>query len=140
MANILLVDDDCLVRRVLKEVLRIHRHNVVEASNGQEAFDAINPDELPDLILMDYQMPLHNGVDCARRLKTLYPSLKIIMISGSFSVYDDGFLVANKHLFIDLILKPFQIKDVVSTVERALGAKPKARMNLFECCNSAPAA
>lgn len=126
MANILVVDDDCLVRNILKEVLRLNKHNVTEASDGQEALDAINPNALPDLIFMDYQMPRRSGIDSARELKTVYPSLKIVLISGSFGIDDDGYLVANKNLFTDIILKPFQIKDIIGTVEYCL-SRDKAR-------------
>jgi YesN/AraC family two-component response regulator len=93
MANILVVDDDCLVRTILKEVLKLNKHNVAEASNGQEALYIIDPNAPPDLIFMDYQMPGHNGVDCAKRLKALYPSLKIIIISGYFGLDDDGWVL-----------------------------------------------
>ncbi len=72
-------------------------------------------------------MPRLHGVDCARQLKTLYPSLKIILITGSFGIDDDGYLAANKHLFADILLKPFGIKDVISSVEYALGAKARER-------------
>lgn len=126
MANVMVVDDDVLVRNVLKEVLKLNKHNVVEASDGQEALEIINPNALPDLIFMDHQMPRRSGIDCAKQLKTLYPSLKIILISGSFGIDDDGYLAANKYLFTDIFLKPFQIKDVVSTVEYALGGKTDA--------------
>jgi CheY-like chemotaxis protein len=131
MANIMVVDDDLLVRTVLREVLKINRHNVVEASNGQEALDLVTPGALPDLIFMDYNMPGRSGIDCARQLKARYPSLKIVMISGHFG-FDDGYLVANRHLFTDIIVKPFQIKDVVSTVDSVLGAGAPGKRIPFE--------
>lgn len=137
MANILVVDDDYHVRNILREVLTLNKHNVLEASDGVEALDAINPDSPPALIFMDHQMPRLSGIDCARQLKGLYPSLKIVLISGSLGVDDDGYLAANKHLFTDIILKPFRIKDVVSTVEYALGCKVQERMKFLECSNIA---
>lgn len=127
MAAILVVDDEYLIRSVLKEVLKINKHTVVEASDGAEAIDAIDPDALPDLIFMDRQMPGLNGIDCTRQLKTLYPSLKVILLTGSFGIDDDGYLAANKHLFTDILLKPFSIEDMVSTVEYALGGKARER-------------
>jgi CheY-like chemotaxis protein len=137
MANIMVVDDDSLVRAILKEVLKLNMHNVVEASNGPEALDLINPNTLPDLIFMDYQMPGHSGIDCAKRLKALYPYLKIVMISGHFGLDDDGYLVANKHLFADVILKPFRIKEVVSTVDYVLGTTAQEKRTPFESSNTA---
>jgi len=136
MANIMVVDDDVLVRTVLKEVLRLNKHNVVEASDGQDALELIYPNVLPDLIFMDYHMPRRSGVDCAIQLKTLYPSLKIILISG-FRIDDDAYLAANKYLFTDIIQKPFQIKDVVSIVQYALEGRSQERMKFFECGNEA---
>ncbi len=127
MANILVVDDDVLIRRVLRHVLTLERHDVIEASNGMEAIMHFNLSGRPDLIFMDHQMPELNGIDCARKLKALYPSLKIVLMSGSFGMNDDGYLAANKFLFTDIMLKPFQIKDVIATVEYALGAATPGR-------------
>jgi CheY-like chemotaxis protein len=137
MAHILVVDDDCLVRAVLREVLKLNKHDVTEASNALEALDIVDPNALPDLVFMDYQMPGHSGVDCARRLKALYPSLKIIMITGYFGTDDDGYLVANKDLFADVILKPFQVKDVIATVESALGIREREPGRLAGCSTAA---
>ena len=132
MANLLVVDDDYLIRSLLKQVLTFNKHDVTEASDGMEALKAINPKSLPDLIFMDHQMPELGGIDCARQLKTLYPSLKIVLISGNFGIDDDGSLAANKYLFTDILLKPFQIKDVVSAVEYALGGSAQERIKYFE--------
>ena len=132
MANLLVVDDDYLIRSLLKQVLTFNKHDVTEASDGMEALKAINPKSLPDLIFMDHQMPKLGGIDCARQLKTLYPSLKIVLISGNFGIDDDGSLAANKYLFTDILLKPFQIKDVVSAVEYALESSAQKRIKYFE--------
>jgi CheY-like chemotaxis protein len=131
MATILVVDDEYLIRSVLKEVLKLNKHAVLEAADGVEAIDIIDPDALPDLIFIDHQMPRLNGIDCARKLKALYPSLKIILITGSFGIDDDGYLAANKHLFTDILLKPFGIKDVISAAEYALGGTAQERITCF---------
>ncbi len=128
MANILVVDDDYVIRNLLTQVLRLDKHTVREASDGVEALKSIDPNALPDLIFMDHQMPKLSGIECAKSIKTLYPFLKIVLISGSFGIDDDGYLAANKHLFSDIILKPFQIKDVISAVEYTLGSDAQKRM------------
>ncbi len=137
MADILVVDDEYLVRNLLKQVLKLSNHTVVEASDGLEALEKINSNALPDLILMDHQMPKFNGIDCARRLKKQYPFLKIVLISGCFGIDDDGYLAATKYLFEDIILKPFQIKEVISTVEYCLGVKTPERMKFYGWSNTA---
>ena len=136
MATIMVVDDDFLIRNFLNRLLTLHKHNVVEASDGLEALDAMGQDSLPDLIFMDHQMPRPAGVDCSRQLKTLYPSLKIVLMSGSFGIDDDGYLAANKDLFIDILLKPFCIKDVISAVEYALRDEAQEELLLAQCSNA----
>lgn len=135
MATIMVVDDDVLVRNILKEVLRLNGHYVVEAEDGQEALELVNPDALPDLIFMDHHMPRRTGIDCVRQLKALYPSLKIVLMTGGLGIDDDGYLAANKHLFADIILKPFQIRDVEGIVDYALGKvaahRPKTPSDLW---------
>ncbi len=121
MATIMVVDDEYVIRNLLKQVLRLNKHTVVEAPDGREALNLIDPTSPPDLILLDHQMPNLSGIECAKAIKDSNPSQKIVLVSGSFGNYDDGYLLANKHLFEDIILKPFLIKDVVSTVTEALG-------------------
>lgn len=130
MANILVVDDDYDIRNLLKQVLTLDKHNVLEASDGIEALKMIDPNALPDLIFMDRQMPNLIGIECAKSIKALYPFLKIVLMSGSFGTDDHGYLFANTHLFSDIILKPFQIKDVVSTVEYTLGSDAQEKIVL----------
>lgn len=131
MAKILVVDDDRLIRYLLRQVLTLNKHKVFEAPDGLEALIAVELNT-PDLILMDHQMPGLSGIDCTRQLKTLYPSLKIVLVSGSFGIDDDGYLAANKYLFTDMLLKPFLIKDLVSTIEYALGGKARESIKNFE--------
>lgn len=127
MADILVVDDDILVRNVLRQILLLNRHNVLEAADGQDALDLININGLPDLVLMDHQMPRLTGIECAKRLRTLYPHLKIVLITGSFGINDDGYLATNKYLFTDVLLKPFQIKDVVGAVDYAMNSRTETK-------------
>jgi CheY-like chemotaxis protein len=123
LATIMVVDDDNMIRCLLRQILTLQQHIVVEAADGMETLDIIRAASPPDLIFMDHQMPRLSGVDCARQLRTLYPCLKIVLMSGSFGLDDDGYLAANKYLFTDVILKPFRIQDIVSTVEYALRHK-----------------
>jgi len=137
MANILIVDDDYFIRNLLGQILTLNKHDVLEASDGLEALTAVNLTALPDLIFMDHQMPKLSGIDCARKLKPLYPFLKIVLISGSFGIDDDGYLAANKCLFTDILLKPFRTEHVVSTVEYALGDTREERMLFLEFSSTA---
>lgn len=57
---------------------------IIEAANGQELLDAVK-EKLPDLIIMDYKMPVMDGIEATKTIKTLFPSVKILVIS----MYED---------------------------------------------------
>jgi two-component system, chemotaxis family, chemotaxis protein CheY len=85
--SVLVVDDNAVIRHLLCEVLTSADFDVCgQAENGREAIERAQ--ELrPDLIVMDLSMPVLNGIDAARALKALMPTVPIIM----FSEYSDAF-------------------------------------------------
>ncbi|MCC8087751.1 MAG: response regulator transcription factor [Rikenellaceae bacterium] len=80
--NIVLVDDHTLFRNGLKTLLNINpKYRVIaEASNGREFLEC---QELPraDVILLDIDMPVMNGIEAAEEVLKLYPDMKIITLS-----------------------------------------------------------
>ncbi|MGH7584475.1 MAG: response regulator [Gemmatimonadales bacterium] len=85
MANVLVVDDDPAIRRVLR--LRFERagHVVDEAASGFEALTAINQGRRPDAVVCDVLMPGMNGLDFYRRLAEEVPALKkrVVFLTGA---------------------------------------------------------
>ncbi|MBI5841883.1 MAG: response regulator transcription factor [Chloroflexi bacterium] len=80
--RVLLVDDQALFREGLDTLLSAHKDIQVvgQASNGQEAID-LALKLRPDVILMDMQMPVLNGIGATRRLKGLLPDCRVIALS-----------------------------------------------------------
>jgi CheY-like chemotaxis protein len=68
--TILLVEDSNDVRRTMKTVLRMRGYRVIEAAHGREAVESA-PQERPDLILMDLNMPVLDGWEATRQLRLL---------------------------------------------------------------------
>jgi len=86
VARILIADDSPLVRQRLRNLLEHHSDWCVcgEAANGEEAVDSVR--ELsPDLIVLDFMMPVMNGLQAARAISKLVPSLPILMFSMHIS-------------------------------------------------------
>lgn len=89
--NILVVDDDGLIRDSLRMMLSLEPDWVVEtASNGAEAIEKVGI-QPTDLILMDIRMPVCDGVEATRRIKEAYPNVKIVMLT---TFVDDGYISA----------------------------------------------
>jgi len=57
---------------------------IIEAANGRELLDALK-EKLPDIIIMDYKMPVMDGIEASKTIKALYPAVKILVIS----MYED---------------------------------------------------
>jgi len=80
--RVLLVDDESLVRRILKQILAGHpdMELVGEAATGYEAISAVERFR-PDIVVMDIRMPGLDGIAAAREIRFKYPEVKIIGLS-----------------------------------------------------------
>lgn len=80
--RVLLADDQALFREGLDTLLSVHKdiEIVGQASNGLEAVD-LTLKLRPDVILMDMQMPILNGIGATRRLKSSLPDCRVIMLT-----------------------------------------------------------
>lgn len=86
--KVLVVDDNAEIRHLLCKLFTSQSDFDVcgEAKNGREAIEKAQ-DLHPDVIVMDSSMPVMNGIDAARALKRLMPTVPLIM----FSEYADAF-------------------------------------------------
>ncbi|MGD8605614.1 MAG: response regulator transcription factor, partial [Anaerolineales bacterium] len=80
--RVLIADDNQRTRRALRAILHTSNELVVigEASNGQELLDLMQVDE-PDVVVIDGRMPCMAGIEVAQRIKSDWPTVKIIMLS-----------------------------------------------------------
>jgi two-component system, NarL family, invasion response regulator UvrY len=92
MANIVLVDDHVLLRNGLAGLLSSLGHAVLfEADNGKDFIEKLQPKNLPDIVLLDINMPQMDGYETARWLKENYPDIKILALS----MYDNENAIIN---------------------------------------------
>ena len=81
--RIMLVDDQPLVRNGIASLLQARGHHVVgEAGDGQQALELVRSTH-PDLVLMDLNMPVLDGLSATRLLKTEHPNLKVVVLTVS---------------------------------------------------------
>ena len=117
MAKILIVDDEETIREVIKKILEQTGHEIIEASEGEEALRLQAACEA-DLIITDLVMPGLNGSELIRRVRREYPKTRIIVISGFGG---EGNANGASGLRADKILeKPFNILELLKAVEDLL--------------------
>ncbi len=117
--SLLVIDDEKLVRWAIQQIMGRENFRVVSASDGDEAMEKIEQDQF-DVIITDLVMPGKNGIDVARKVKTLHPESKVIMMTAYSSELDkDEARKAGVSFFLD---KPFQMDEVKRAVSQVLSA------------------
>ncbi len=115
--KLLVVDDEKLIRDVIKEYAEAEGYSVVEASDGNEAITAIEKNPEIDLIIMDIMMPKLDGYSTCKEIFKIrkYPT---IMLSARKEEYDKlyGFDLG----IDDYVTKPFSPKELMARVKAVL--------------------
>ncbi len=117
--RILLVDDEETLRACLRMMLEMAGHHVTEANNGAEGFNLFNIGEY-DLVITDFEMPVMEGNHLAIAIKSVAPSLPILMISASERARRDA-----KNPVDALLSKPFTASDLHCALQKLLLTQPE---------------
>jgi PAS domain S-box-containing protein len=122
--TILVIEDEAVVRSVVKEFLEHLDYRVLVAGNGQEALDvAQGYAGSIDLALLDMIMPVMNGSEAFPILKQSRPEMKVMLCSGyDLDTAAQSLLNAGA---IEFIQKPFPLDVLAQKIRKALGAVPK---------------
>jgi len=123
--NILVVDDEEIVRNLLQRTLRGAGYDVVTAANGQEALDKVS--QLPiEAVLLDIKMPGMSGMEVLQWLTANRPDTCVVMVTAVTDVQTA--IKAMKMGAYDYITKPFDQKEVLEKLQEAL----RKRKSLLE--------
>ncbi len=107
--DILLVDDEQLVRDSLATMLRELGHRVVEAGGAAEALDKVRSGLPLDVVVTDYKMPRMDGAELARRLHGWRPRLPVLLITGYSGASDDT-------VGLTRLAKPFRQSEIAKAL------------------------
>ena len=116
MAKILFVDDDPLTLETYATIIGFYGHEVLLGSNAAEAIEAAT-EELPDLMVLDMNLPDLHGFDLLRRLRKNAKTAKIpaVMVSASPEAFGDQAILAGAQAFHS---KPILPDDLLEIIEQ----------------------
>lgn len=126
--NVLVVDDEVKMQRILEIMLREMGHDVVRAGDGRAALDIVAR-EAVDLIITDMRMPQMDGLELVRELQARGTLPPTIMITAHGTVATA--VEALKCGAIDYIMRPFEVETVELAVTRALSLGQVQRENRY---------
>lgn len=122
-AKILIVDDNYLMRVLLRGILLGENCQVIgEARNGSVALESIAHNK-PDIVFLDVMMPEMDGLEALQNIKSQYPEIIVVMITGNPSKENvEESIQGGANGFI---IKPFNSAKVLDTLNRVmLDVKP----------------
>lgn len=130
MYKLLIADDEPLIRRGIKRLIDLKKYdveNIYEASDGQECLEVFK-EKLPDIVLLDINMPKIDGLSLAEELKKIKSDVKIAIITGY-----NYFEYAQKAIKIgvnDYILKPVSKDDIAEIILKLVSSVKKEKINM----------
>lgn len=110
MIKFFIVDDDASILKLYSIFLKYSGFEVIgSAINGEEAVRKFkNLQNKPDIIIMDYNMPIKNGIDATKEIIEIDKNAKIVVVSGDNSIKKEAISVGA----IDFNEKPFKLTEL----------------------------
>lgn len=120
---LLLVEDADDVAFVVDYLLRREGHDVERAVDGRRALDRIRTGAPPPLVVLDLMLPYHDGFEvlAAVRAQPGWESVPVLVLTGKLQEAD--VVRALEGGASDVVLKPFQARELVARIERLLGGR-----------------
>jgi two-component system, NtrC family, nitrogen regulation response regulator NtrX len=115
--TVLIVDDEQSIRQSLQGILSDEGLEVFTASSGLSALEKID-ETLPDIVLLDIWMPEMDGIETLVKIKTSYPNLPVVMMSGHGTI--ETAVRATKLGAYDFIEKPLSLEKVLVSINNAV--------------------
>jgi PAS domain S-box-containing protein len=124
--NILVVDDEDMIRESISDILSALGYNTITAESGKEAVEIIGKHRRIHLAVVDYIMPKMNGIETIKRLKRINPNIKILLSTG----HTDREKLKEKSPIIDgILLKPYHISDLSKKIKDILGKEVEEKIS-----------
>lgn len=115
--TVLIVDDEEMIRNLLKNTLEREKYDVLTADSGVTALKVLASNRV-NAVISDIQMSNMDGLELLVQIKLYYPDVPVLMITGQFSKYNnDDVMSAGADGYI---AKPFKNLDIIRTLQNLL--------------------
>jgi len=118
MKKVVVVDDSTLIHQMYKMVLMRYKCKIIDALNGQDGLDKLTQNPDADLILLDINMPMMNGLEFIKKVRQLkkYDDIPIVIVSTEGREEDTmrGLALGAK----GYVKKPFQPSDLHALIDK----------------------
>ncbi len=120
MACILVVDDEEVMRELIRDILEDAGYDVLTASDGNEALALFKKNNV-DVVLTDLIMPNKDGEEVVQELRKINPDAKIIVMSGGGQISGEDHIQLLEDLDVQhAIVKPINAKQLLKDIEEML--------------------
>ena len=126
--DILIIDDEPLMRISISDALKVEGYNVMSAETGGEGLKSIKNNSY-DVVITDLRLPEVDGVQILKSCKQISPRTKVLMITAYGSV--DTAVEAMKIGAYDYITKPFSMDEFILTVKRLIALRDLEDENIY---------
>ncbi len=137
MSKILIAEDNAVNRELLRELLEVRGHTVVEACDGQEALRMIEQTR-PDLLLLDIGMPLMDGMGVIRNVResSRFASLPVVAVTAYAMQGDREKILSSK--FDGYLSKPVNARALGEELDRLLSKRADHDLTQNQSSGSQP--
>jgi CheY-like chemotaxis protein len=114
---IMLADDEEMLSDLLAEMLESSGYYVIKVKSGEEVITVLTEELKVDLLIIDYNMPVMNGLECISKIRSLNFKLPVILSTGSISFEDEDlkrFKVSKK------IMKPYEFDTMLQSIKQLI--------------------
>jgi DNA-binding response OmpR family regulator len=119
--KILVVEDDPVNQMILMDFLAANGYQTLAASSGPEGIERFDRD-MPDLCLVDVQLPRKNGFELVREMKSRATSTPVVLMSAVYNEPDQSTRTIQIGVLADgYLTKPFDLVELLATVRQLLG-------------------
>ncbi|MCP3873764.1 MAG: sigma-54-dependent Fis family transcriptional regulator [Desulfobacteraceae bacterium] len=125
-SRVLIVDDNALTCEVIRRNLELTGYHIFSANNVETAVQVLNRQEI-DLVITDYKMPKHSGLELIKYIRNHQKNICIIMLTGYGSI--NSAVTAMKEGADEYITKPFTDRELLDVVKNTLEKQKEKKIN-----------